>query len=118
MTFEDYIRSQYYDPKSKQGAIDFTFRASVTGERVEIYVHPSSVSGDTTPTLRVNGDTIEWPKCVPHDGWDAKSFEELDRLSVRVGYCTAINTHADVELRRRGYLYDAALSRWVKPTED
>jgi hypothetical protein len=52
---EDYIRSQY---APEIGRIDFRFRASVTPEAVEIYVHPLNHSGDTTPTLVVEGDRV------------------------------------------------------------
>ncbi len=62
MTFEDYIRSQYYDPKTKAGVIDFSFRAMLTDRGIEIYVHPMNAAGMTTPTLLVAGNVIEWPK--------------------------------------------------------
>lgn len=60
MTLEQYIREEL-----ARGAIDFRFRAhSFNGGPVEIYIHPLNQSGNTTPTLLVEGDTVrEKPQC-------------------------------------------------------
>lgn len=55
-TLEQYLRDEYAD-----GHIEFTVRASVwphNGGPVEIYIHPTSASGDTTPTLIVKGNLV------------------------------------------------------------
>lgn len=54
-SLEQYIRSQY---APELGRIDFSFRALVTPEAVEIYVHPHGQAGETTPTLIVEGDRV------------------------------------------------------------
>jgi hypothetical protein len=53
-SLEDYLRDQY---APGIGRIDFAFRAAVTDEAVEIYIHPTR-DGLTTPTLLVQGNTI------------------------------------------------------------
>lgn len=45
------------------------------------------------------------------------TFLELDRLSIRLGCESDINRRADMELRRRGYTFDAGQQRWIAPSE-
>jgi len=54
-TLEEYLRSQF---APEIGRIDFQFRAHVTPTTVEIYVHPDNASGETTPPLVVEGNTV------------------------------------------------------------
>lgn len=57
-TLEDYFRMEYQsDPKLPK--IDYTARIHVTDEAVEVYIHPSSRSGNTTPTLLINGNVVK-----------------------------------------------------------
>lgn len=85
-----------------------------------------------TPVLNADYPKSNWKDaveqrctCFPWDGihavecpcdydWVNLDFDALDRLTVRVGPCeTDINRRADMELRRRGYTFDASQARWV-----
>lgn len=56
-TLEDYFRMEYLsDPALPK--IDYTARINVLDSGVEVYIHPSNRSGNTTPTLLVNGNTV------------------------------------------------------------
>ena len=46
------------------------------------------------------------------------SFADLDRLSIRTGVETESNRQADMELRRRGYRFDANEQRWIREQSD
>jgi hypothetical protein len=53
MTLEEYLKHEY-----AEGKIDFSMRASVFEGVVEVYIHPTGKSGNTTPTLIVEGDSV------------------------------------------------------------
>lgn len=61
MTLEDYFRHEYLsDPTLPK--IDYILRIAPTTGGVQVYLHPANRDGNTTPTLLVRGDSIEWPK--------------------------------------------------------
>lgn len=51
---EQWLRREF----SLRGVIDYTFRAFVSPEGVDLYIHPLNQSGDTTPLLLVKGSEL------------------------------------------------------------
>jgi hypothetical protein len=58
MTLEEYFRREYASDPARP-KIDYRLRISVHDDGVELYIHPDSRDGDTTPTLLVRGNTVE-----------------------------------------------------------
>lgn len=71
MTLEQYLKHEL-----AEGKIDFWFRAAVHDGQVELYIHPANKSGQTTPTLIVEGDTVRAKYPWPADDHDVARFED------------------------------------------
>lgn len=67
MTLQEYFFWEYYSGGPDSPKIDYALRASVqpTGE-VDLYIHPAGRDGSTTPTLKVQGNSVVWPKEQDH----------------------------------------------------
>lgn len=65
MTLQDYLFWEYHsDPMPK---IDYSMRVFVDLDgSVSLYIHPTGRDGSTTPTLKVQGNSVVWPTGDEH----------------------------------------------------